>query len=92
MVGDLKQFRIAAVQHATDLKRLLTQAKELRDFWDKLNCVGSADAVDAPLVKADLDNYATLLGALKDFADNVAVAAADRRGIIERVGTNPVSR
>ena len=91
-IGDLKQFHIEAVLHAKNLKKLLNQGKELRDFWDKTDCLNNADAVGAPVVKNDLINYATLLEKLKDFADNVAVSAGDRRAVIERVATTPVSK
>lgn len=88
--GDLAQFQTAAMAHAKILKKLITEAKELRAYWDKLGLPGS-EAATAPLVNNDLINYATLCGILQDLADNVAVAAADRRGVIERLATNPIS-
>ncbi len=90
--GDLQNFQASAVLHAQSLKKLITQAKELRAFWDKLNLSGSSDSAAAPLINNDLANYATLCSALQDFSDNIAVAAGDRRGIFERIASTPVSK
>jgi hypothetical protein len=88
--GDLAQFQTAATAHAKLLKKVITEAKELRSYWDKLGLPGAENAA-APLSNADLTNYATLCSMLQDFSDSVAVAAADRRGVIERLATNPIS-
>ena len=89
--GDLKQFQIAAVLHAQQLKKLVNEAKALRDYWDKLDLLNDGAAADLPLVKADLTNYATLCDALKNFAENGIVSTADRKAVYERVATKPVS-
>ena len=89
--GDLAVFQTAAVEHARAFKRALHEAKMLLDLWDKLALPGSETAA-APLSNTDLTNYATLCAVLQDLADNVAVTAADRRGVIERVGTIAVVR
>ena len=89
--GDLVIFQSAAVNHAQSLKRLITQAKELRAFWDKIALPG-AETATAPLSNTDLANYATLCNVLQDLMDNVAVTAGDRRAILERVATLPVTR
>lgn len=88
--GDLQYFQNAAVVHAQNLKKLITQAKELRAFWDKMALPGS-DTAQAPLANADLANYATLCSVLQDFADNAAVSAGDRRSVMERIATKPIS-
>lgn len=88
--GDLALFQSAAQAHAKMLKKLVTEAKELRSFWDKMALPGSETAT-LPVANADLANYATFCGALQDLFDNVAVPAADRRAVIERVATNPIS-
>ena len=90
--GDLQRFQTDAVVHAQNLKKLVTQAKELRAFWDKLNLTASSDNAQAPLLGSDLANYATLCSSLQDFSDNIAVAAGDRRGIFERIATTPISK
>lgn len=90
-VGDLQYFQNAAVVHAQQLKKLVTQAKELRAYWDKLSLPGSETA-QAPLVNNDLSNYATLCSVLQDLVDNVAVSAGDRRSVIERVAIRPISQ
>lgn len=89
-VGDLAQFQTAAAAHAKLLKKLITEAKELRSFWDKIGLPGTESAT-APLANADLTNYATFCTTLQDMVDNVAVAAGDRRAVIERLATNPIS-
>ena len=90
--GDLQYFHNAAVVHAQNVKKLVSQAKELRAFWDKLDLFNSLDTAQAPLVNNDLSNYASFCSVLQDLMDNVAVAAADRRGVVERVATTPVSK
>jgi|SRR6266853_2682438 len=89
--GDLAKFQNSSIIHAQNLKKIITQAKELRAFWDKLALVSSPDTAAAPLLNSDLANYATLLQTLQDFADNVAVTAGDRRAIFERIATTPIS-
>lgn len=88
--GDLALFQSAAVAHAKLLKKIVTEAKELRAFWDKTALPGIENAT-APLANADLINYATLCSVLQDFCDSVAVSAGDRRQVIERIATNPIS-
>jgi hypothetical protein len=90
--GDMKHFVSAAADLAKDIKRVTNKAKELRDFWDKLDLLNNDDAIELPLTKGDMTNMATLCTALQNFCDNVAVTAADRRQVIERVGTQPFSR
>lgn len=87
--GDLAIWQAAAVLNAQRLKFLVAEAKQLRATWDKLALPGTETAA-APLANTDLSNYATLLNVLQDFMDNVSVAAADRRGVMERVATRPV--
>ena len=87
--GDLAIFQTAAVQHAQRLKLLLEDARMLRAYWDKLG-LPAGESATAPLATADLTNYATLAGVLQDLMDNVAVSAADRRGVMERVATKAV--
>lgn len=88
--GDLAKFQDAATQHAKMFKKLVTEGKELRAFWDKLALPG-AETATSPLINTDLANYATFCSILQDFCDNVAVSAADRRQVIERIATNPIS-
>lgn len=90
MTGDLASFQSAAQAHAKLLKKLVTEARELRAFWDKMALPG-AETATGPLSNTDLTNYATLCSTLQDFNDNVLVPAADRRGVIERLATNPIS-
>ena len=87
--GDLAVFQTAAVLHAQRLKVLISDAKQLRAYWDKVGLPG-AESATAPLATADLTNYATLLSTLQDMMDNVAVSAGDRRGVMERVATKGV--
>ena len=93
--NDLKIFQNNAAQHARDLKNLVTQGQELLSYWQKLDLSNDANGIPgevlSPLVKADLANYVNLCSALVDFCDNVQVSAGDRRGVIERVGTQPIS-
>ena len=88
--GDLAFFQTAAVLHAARLKQLVSDAKALRAYWDKIGLPGVESATN-PLTNNDLANYATLLSTLQDYMDNVAVSAGDRRGVMERVATKPVT-
>ena len=88
--GDLAKFQNSATILAQNLKKVITQAKELRSFWDKIGLPGTETAA-LPLTNTDLTNFATLLQTLQDFSDNIAVTAGDRRAIFERVATTPVS-
>lgn len=89
--GDLQYFQNAAVVHAQALKKVVTQARELRAFWDKLALPGG-DTAQAPLINTDLINYATLCSTLQDYCNNLPIVAGDREAIIERIATRAVSQ
>lgn len=88
--GDLAKFQAAAQDHARMMKKVLDQAREIRTYWDKLGLPGG-EVATTPLVNNDLINYATFCSILQDLADNVQVSAGDRRAVIERVASTPIS-
>lgn len=89
-IGDLNVYQQAAILLARRMKDVVSEAKQLNDFWIKLNLGATTDIPAAPQDMNDLLLFQSFLGALANFMDNVAVTAGDRRQVIERMATAAV--
>ena len=90
LTAEKKEFLKRVGLDADELAELILRGEDLVALWnDRSYSTGivAQDLTDAGVdyTTTNLSNMITALSALKDFRDNVAVAAADRGGVINAV-------